>query len=279
MSKIAIVGTTSSLQDAPYQDDSWEIWGLNGAYTAIPKWDQWFDMHSMEVLKANHSPAYFEFLKKAGNKLTLNQKYEEYPDARVFPYKELVGKHGRYFTNTIAWLIALAIEQQPEEIGIWGVNMAQDTEYAHQRPCCEYFLGMAKGLGIEINIPKASELLKATHLYGVEDQPDFIAKMPDKEREIRAFYNEACHELDVKMGNINFITGFLQGQGEFAGFIDGKIRGKNVLESINGYKVSKQDEMQKEALQINNDVNNLRTKKAQYQGALDLHQYYKTNWG
>jgi len=279
MSKIAIVGTTSSLQDAPYKDDSWEIWGLNGAYSAMPRWDKWFDMHSMEVLKANHKPAYFDFLKKAGNKLTLNQKYEEYPEARVFPYKELVIKHGRYFTNTIAWLIALAIEQEPEEIGIWGVNMAQDTEYAHQRPCCEYFLGMAKGLGIEITIPKASELLKASHLYGVEPQPDFIAKMPDKERELRSFYGEACHNLDTKMGNINFVNGFIQGQNEFNTFLDGKIKGNNIKENINGYKITKENEMKQEALQLNSEIVGLKDKKAQYQGALDLHQYYKTNWG
>jgi hypothetical protein len=279
MSKIAIVGTTASLMDAPYKDESWEIWGLNGAYSAMPRWDKWFDMHSLQVLKDNHKPAYFDFLAKAGNKLTLNAEYEEYPDARVFPYKELVEKHGRYFSNTIAWLIALAIEQEPEEIGIWGVNMAQDTEYAHQRPCCEYFLGMAKGVGIKVTVPKGSELLKSTHLYGVEDLPDVFAKLPDKEREIRAFYNEASHELDVKIGNLNSINGYIQGQNEFAGFVDGKIKGENIIESINGYKAGKMNEMQQEALQINSEITHLKTKKAQYQGALDYHQYFKTNWG
>jgi len=278
MSKIAIVGTTSSLQDAPYKDESWEIWGINGAYTVMPRWDKWFDMHSMEILKANHQPAYFDFLKKAGNNLTLNKTYEEYPEARVFPYQGLVEKHGRYFTNTIAWLIALAIEQEPEEIGIWGVNMAQDTEYAHQRPCCEYFLGMAKGLGITLNIPKASELLKASYLYGVEDTPDFIAKLPDKERELRNFYNEACNELEIKTGNINYVNGYIQAQNEFMTFLDDKVKGKKLRETINGYKVSKDNSMKKEALQLNNEITNWKTKKAQYQGALDLHQYYKTNW-
>jgi len=279
MSKIAIVGTTSSLQDAPYKDESWEMWGLNGAYTAMPRWDKWFDMHNMEVLKKHHQPAYFDFLKAAGNKLTLNQKYEDYPDARVFPYQALVEKNGRYFSNTVAWLIALAIEQEPEEIGIWGVNMAQDTEYAHQRPCCEYFLGMARGLGIKVTMPEASELLKTSHLYGVEPVPDFIAKLPDKERELRSFYNEACNDLEIKTGNINFVNGYIQAQNEFMTFLEDKVKGKNVRETINGYKVAKDDSMKKEALQLNDQIIGLKTKKAQYQGALDLHQYYKTNWG
>ena len=136
--KIAIIGTTTSLQDAPYNDESWEIWGLNGAYMAVPRWTRWFDMHDMSILKQHHQPAYFDFLDKAGDKLMLNKKYDECPDARVFPYQELVEKYGRYFTNTVSWLIALALEEEDvEEIGIWGVNMAQDTEYAQQRPSCE----------------------------------------------------------------------------------------------------------------------------------------------
>lgn len=45
-----------------------------------------------------------------------------------------------------------------------------NSEYGHQRPSCEFFLGWAAGLGIEIEIPDSADLLKAPYLYGLHDE-------------------------------------------------------------------------------------------------------------
>ena len=45
-------------------------------------------------------------------------------------------------------MLAMAIEQKPEAIGIWGVDMSADEEYSHQRPGCHYFIQRAQELGI-----------------------------------------------------------------------------------------------------------------------------------
>ena len=76
---------------------------------------------------------------------------------------------GKYFTNTVSWMIAYGIIANFRKIGVYGVDMAQDSEYAHQRPSCEYFLGWAQGAGIQIDVPRSSDLLKAPYLYGYED--------------------------------------------------------------------------------------------------------------
>jgi hypothetical protein len=43
---------------------------------------------------------------------------------------------------------------------------SHNSEYGPQRPSCEYFLGIAVGLGIKIVIPKQMDLLKTKFLYG-----------------------------------------------------------------------------------------------------------------
>jgi hypothetical protein len=83
-----------------------------------------------------------------------------------------------YFTNTISYMIALAIYEEFEVIEIYGVDMAVGTEYNEQRPSCEYYIGIAKGRGIDIKLPAACDLMKARHIYGFEN--DKIAAWKQK---------------------------------------------------------------------------------------------------
>jgi len=77
---------------------------------------------------------------------------------------------------------------RPDSIGMYGVDMAQDhllaAEYSEQRPSCEYFLGIAEGLGIELHIPNGSDLLASSHLYGYEDSGRVIEKMGSRFQEL-----------------------------------------------------------------------------------------------
>jgi hypothetical protein len=99
-----------------------------------------------------------------------------------------VRRFGGYFNNTVSWLIAYAISKQPQVLGVYGVDMAQDAimnaEYSMQRPSCEYFLGLAAGMGITLHLPVGSDLLKATHLYGFEDAAPFVNKLLSRLQEV-----------------------------------------------------------------------------------------------
>lgn len=283
--KIAIIGTTSSLVDAPYNDPEWEIWGLNGAYQAIPRWDRWFDMHGAAVLKKYHEPAYFTFLKAGGDKVTLGHKMEELPEARLFPAPELVDKYGRYFTNTVSWLIAYAIEQlmaqepsdQKPTIGIWGVNMAMDSEYSIQRPSCEYFLGVAEGKGIDVIVPESSEMLKCSFLYGVEPVPAYIRKMPDKKRELMNNYNEIMGNIDNGQGYMNYITGYMKAVSEVVSYVDEKR--PEIKQDLDAFYKQKSDFYKPEAEKTEKELKELLYQKSYCNGALDMHSYNMKNWG
>lgn len=94
-------------------------------------------------------------------------KGHAYPLARV---RALRGRN--YFCSSVAYMIAHAILLQPDEIGVWGVDLAEDGEYAHQRPNAEWWLAFAEGRGIKITIPRESALLKAPYVYGQERPRD-----------------------------------------------------------------------------------------------------------
>jgi hypothetical protein len=49
-------------------------------------------------------------------------------------------------------------------------------EYQHQRPSCEFMLGIAVGRGIQIYKPPGSDLLIADHLYGFSDGTPMMLK-------------------------------------------------------------------------------------------------------
>lgn len=282
--KIAIIGTTSSLVDAPYNDPEWEIWGLNGAYGAMPRYDRWFDLHSIDVLKKAHEQVYFDFLKGAGDKVMMAHPSPELPDAKSFPYNDLVNKFGRYFTNTVAWLIAYAIDelmkQEPSDqkptIGLWGINMAMDTEYSIQRPSCEYFLGVAEGKGIDIIIPESSELMKCSFLYGIEPVPAYIRKMPDKKRELTNNFNEVMGEIDQGQGYINFITGYMQAMTDAIAVSKDSPEATTILQNLH---IDKTDYYKPQLEKTEKDLRELLHRKSYLNGALDMHSYNMKNWG
>ena len=167
--KIAIVGTSPCWHKAPIDDNSWEIWTLGGNAGIIPRYTRWFELHTQRVLKAAKGwDAIFPFLGEAGDKLTLGHYCPELPFAKLYPLDEIKAKFGTYFTSSIALMLALAIHEGADEIGIWGVEMLADEEYARQRPCVEYYLGIAQASGINIVIAEESPILRAERMYAFD---------------------------------------------------------------------------------------------------------------
>ena len=88
--------------------------------------------------------------------------------------------YGKYFTSSVSWMIADAIEAGAKEIAIYGVTMSSNEEYGHQKPACSYLLGWARGKGIKVTIQKDSELMSTLFVYGYEEVPSIIASLKDK---------------------------------------------------------------------------------------------------
>lgn len=211
--KVAIVGYTEHRQFAPFGDDGWEIWGLNDLYYELPEVSvdrlRWFQLHSWNEL-TRHSPTpvtasplnfqggpphprdpnHVPWLADQAQRMPVYmlEPRPEVPAARVYPIQDAMQFFSidgrtpmRYFTNTISYMVALAIMEGFQEIGIWGVDMMMGggagSEYGWQRPSCEFFIGFAAGKGAKVYIPEESDLLKCAFPYGYSEGNAFRKKL------------------------------------------------------------------------------------------------------
>lgn len=198
--RIAILGFAPSRTEAPFDELSWDIWGVNDVYAHVKRVDATFEIHHLQNLGNRRNPKYEEWMRagcpsgtKASTPIYMVEPRAEWPSSQRFPFEAVRmfynARHDTdYFTSSIAWLLALAICELTEdvsftrpdgsegtirmakpgcEIGMWGVDMAHDTEYAGQRPAVEYYAGMARGMGLSLYIPKTSDICKTTAVYGI----------------------------------------------------------------------------------------------------------------
>lgn len=199
--KVAVIGYTQHQLYAPWKDDAWEIWGLNDLYEVMPQynehllkgdvWDrvQWFQVHRNDhglIPEGARDPKHGEWLKTAKCPIWMFEPLPDIPTAQRYPIEDVLKLFPRgYFNNTISWMIAKALLDGYEEIGIWGVDMALDgvhgqSEYSHQRPSVEYFVGWADGHGVKFYIPIESEICKCGFLYGKDNITPVRRKLTDR---------------------------------------------------------------------------------------------------
>jgi len=222
--KIALLGSApSSVKLAPFVDPTWQIWGCSpGLYPLARRLDEWFELHRWEppVLGRHDqqvpwfTPEYVGWM--VGLPVVwMVKKVPEIPGAREIPWQALVDRYGPYFfTSSLAWMSAMAIERiltkrrhpeaaasdkHPDMIGYWGVDMAAGEEYGYQRAGCQYFVMVARSLGIEVVVPPQSDLLRPPGLYGVDEhlhrRIKWAAKRAELEFHKKDFENTATGAL------------------------------------------------------------------------------------
>lgn len=173
MRKVAIIGRCYSTRaDAPWNLADWEIWSL--AWDPLPVTHRIFELH--QNFRQYHGTEEDGDYHVGGLRMSKVPVYMLDPQADIpksirYPM-DRIGKWLRktpqgtpYLESSIAYMVALAIEERVDRIGIWGVDLHCDSEYAYQRPNLEYLVGVAEGRGIKIFIPKQSALF--THEHGV----------------------------------------------------------------------------------------------------------------
>src|SRR5215467_7046976 len=135
-----------------------------------------FELHDWAVIQGEDNGTHVPTLAKLTIPVYMQARRPEVPTSLAYPLEAMCSEFAlphtpkAYFTNTISYMVALAITEGFAEIQLFGVDMAQDTEYASQRPSCEFFLGIAVGRGVRVVPHPASDILKTTHLYGFEER-------------------------------------------------------------------------------------------------------------
>lgn len=152
-----------------------EIWGINAAHYFLKRPAHvWFQLHPRDWATSGGPPTgyygrpkeHFEFLQKFEGTLFLLEPDPDLPKARTFPLAEIEHEFGReYLTSTFAYMLAWVLHEHlhvrpVNNLHLYGINLTAMEEYAHQRPCAEYWLGRIEQAGILLSIPLASALLK-----------------------------------------------------------------------------------------------------------------------
>lgn len=192
---VAIIGFTQHQLKAPWTNPEWAMWGLNDLHQFFEGHSpgifasgrvEWFQLHRDEwgTFPGARDDNHTKWLAEQTIPIWMWEHREDIPSSLAYPMRDIMRKavlpHGKpmseeaYFNNSISWMIALAILRGFKRIGIYGVDMALDgvhgeSEYSWQRPSVEYFVGVARGMGIDVVMPMESEICKASYLYGYDN--------------------------------------------------------------------------------------------------------------
>jgi hypothetical protein len=188
--KVCIVGFAGSTRDQyPKGDPDMERWGMNRLHdvTDPAPFHRWFQLHPREVWDTPARAKEVSIYREGRCPVYLHQHYEDIPASVPFPKAEIEQRFNAYLpklpdgqarlngesyqSTSVTWMIALALLEGFEEIHIYGVDMVTDEEYGYQRPCCEYWIGLAVGLGVRVVIPADSALCTQEWVYGYQMRP------------------------------------------------------------------------------------------------------------
>lgn len=164
MRRVAILGKAGTSAFAPWHDETWEIWGM--PWISCPRVTRLFDMHSQARCDESHLfPEAAVFIEKTIATIPEVPVYcdptrmHAYPNPVLYPLEEV--RHFLpipYLENSIAYMLALALMEGVDEIGLFGIHLMGSGEYGFERPSVTYLVGLAQGKGIPVHIPPGSPL-------------------------------------------------------------------------------------------------------------------------
>jgi hypothetical protein len=180
--RVNVIGAAPGWRDAP--EDKGENWGVNNTHLFEKRIDLIVDVHNrfnpkklreekkdlfhVGALTYKEIPAYFQ------------REVEGFPTIKKYPRDEIIKKFGvDYFGSGIDYIIALALYKGATEIHLYGVWMVLDSEYTHQKPSVEFWVGFAMGRGVKVRVHgQRSSILKTRNglMYGYQDHQAWVKK-------------------------------------------------------------------------------------------------------
>ena len=205
--KVCIMGSAlSSVALAPFNSD-WQIWACSPSMYQLPNVNVAFEIHKYDRTYCPFPDEYKTWLENFPGLVWMMAEYPQVKGCQVLPYDALMKKYSPYFfTSSIAWMMAMAIEVA-DEISIFGADMAANSEYHDQKLGCQFFATLAKNKGIKVTVPPESDLLRPPPLYGIREYSHAWIKNTTRAREIVT----RAEALRVKRVNVSFEAQFLKG--------------------------------------------------------------------
>lgn len=172
--RVAIVGNATATRGfAPFDDPSWEIWGL--AWCPLKRADRLFEMHHPGMWSDYAGPDYPAQLAASQTPIVMRERHEAIPASVAFPFERVdadlnggmdSAQRPDIYSSSINYMIAMAIAEGYGEIFLPGVEQLVGGPYTEQLPATEYLIGLARGRGIIVTQVPGSTLCKRNFAYG-----------------------------------------------------------------------------------------------------------------
>ena len=202
--KLVICGLATTTRDAaPFDDPSFDVWSMHMGPFILKRVDCSFEFHNPEDFKKPEylDKEYYDRLTKMQIPIFMRQHYDDIPTSIAYPTETIVKQFGRFFTNSVSYMLALAFRNDYEEVHLYGVEMEHGTEYVDQARSVIFFVGMLMGAGVRMFIPPVCQLFKNRWLYGLEtDQQD------EDIQKIEARRRDLSQQLQQVQGQVNALS-------------------------------------------------------------------------
>ena len=121
--------------------------------------------------------------KRLGFKLIASTMHPEL-DIELIPIEDILREFGtRYYVDMVGIMLAYAVFLRYDRIKIYGCDCMTNTFYANEKAPTEFWVGVARGRGIEVQIASSSALCKLPEqakgcfnvVYGLAEEPPINA--------------------------------------------------------------------------------------------------------
>lgn len=192
--RLAIVGNYPENRHlVPFWDEMTEIWVFNemphGKW--VERWDADFQLHAPEVYRSPNNfvdQSHWDWLQQKHGKPIYMQAVDPLvPDSVEYPLEDVLTLIPyRYLRSSIAMALGLAIlRNEWSEIGLYGINLVSNTEYAYQATNMAFWIGFAHGRGVPLRLHSWLDEFNQP-IYGYDGQL-FIGQ---------AHFESRIHELE-----------------------------------------------------------------------------------
>lgn len=136
------------------------------------------------------------------------QEFTNVPGSTAYPLAEIEEAYGinsdnvHWHSATFSYMLAMAIHLGFPKIVVRGLELRADEEYANQRACVCFWMGIAIGNGVEFDKPPGAPFLGHSEpLYGYEKLPYYT----DMHAEIN--YKSARQGVNRQLAEVNKAVG------------------------------------------------------------------------
>lgn len=186
--KVGLLGATDSLIYAPWGDRSWTLTCHPCCRARCRREPDWyFDMHRPECFrgqKKSWNKDYYSWLTHLQTPIFMQEEWPDVPMAVRYPIEQIEAEFATnvtgnlYVSNHCDYMIALAMTEGVEQLGIWGCQYA-GNERGVQRESFLYWLGRFEQYGGKIIVPRKRNTLMLRPLYGYASHDEHGKLTPD----------------------------------------------------------------------------------------------------